>query len=193
MRVAIRPLKEEEIPKAVEFLTGQVDENSSPAEKDLVERQLTTQFHKQRDLLIGAFAGDGDKLVGMVSASGQGDTVSIDRVLVTGGPQGELTKKLITAVEKASRRYGYSRIFLSASESRRNFLVALGYKPKLCFSFSGKRREILSLLSGLYPMWIEVGGEQVKVLLGGDHLEPKIKQGLKKMPIITEFLFLKNL
>jgi hypothetical protein len=48
-------------------------------------------------------------------------------------------------------------------------------------------------LSELYPMWIEAGGQQVKVILGGDHIDEDIKQNLYNLPMTTELLFLKPL
>lgn len=190
MKAIVRLIREEEIPRVAEFLEGENWAGVWSGES--LGRSLTAQFHRQGDLVQAIFV-DGESIVGAIMARGQGDTVSIIHVWAVEKNFYELIKKLILAEEKASRRYGYSQIFLSATLPRKNFLVALGYKPRLLFTFSTNRKELFEIFSQLYPLWIEAGGEKVKVLLGGDHLEEKVKSSLSKYSVQTDYLFLKNL
>lgn len=190
-KLIIRTINEEEIPVVAgclcegRWIKGERGE-------DLLKK-LTVQFHRQKDLLLGIFDGASGSILGAIAAEGRGDTVSIVNVWATGARFYGLIKTLITAEERASRRYGYSKIFLSAEGSQRSFLMALGYKPRLLFTFSGDRQELFAIFSQLYPLWIEAGGQNVRVILGGDHLEEGVKESLKNHPVKTEYLFLKSL
>lgn len=191
MRTVKRTITEEEIPLMAEFLSR--GEWSGSKEKESLERALSVQYHRQGDLLIGIFDKEQKTILGAIMARGEGDTVSIAYLWAIKERLNELIKALITEEEKISRRYGYSRIFLAATLSQKNFLIALGYKPQLLFTFSSHRSELFSLFSGLYPLWIEAGGQEVKVLLGGDHLDDALKNSLRNFPVKTEHLFLKSL
>lgn len=191
MQTTIRAIREEEIPSIAEFLSQEEWVGSSA--RETVEKSLTAQFNCQSELLLGVFSKENNLILGAIAGRGQGDTVLVVHLRAVKEGFYGLIKKLITAEEKAARHYGYSQIFLTAMVAQKNFLITLGYKPRLLFTFSSHRKELFDIFSQLYPLWIEVGGQVVKVLLGGDHLEKDVKTSLEKHPVKTENLFLKHL
>lgn len=184
MKTIVRPIMEEEIEELEKLFSEDEQE---------WKRKVTIQYHRQKELVIGAFDNNSGEIRAVVVASGQGDTVVIKNLLIRDESLGELKKMLLLAEEKAARHYGYLQICLTATREEKNFLLSLGYKPRLTFTFSDKRREAFETLSGLYPMWIEAGGQQVKVILGGDHLDEEIRGRLDNLPITCELLFVKSL
>jgi N-acetylglutamate synthase-like GNAT family acetyltransferase len=201
MRYLIRTLKEEELGMVAELLVKQSGEA-----KETVEKELVVQFHRQGELVIGAFTTNLkfeirnlklNELVGVVVATGRGDMVEIKRVAIEEKEgSGELYKRLVVAEEKAARHYGYAKIYIGRVVRPREFYINLGYKPQLLFTFSGisdKRKEIFMLLSDLYPLWINAGGEKVSALLGGDVLNEDQKTKLESLPIDVVVLYFKNL
>lgn len=192
-KINVRPIKESEIDKAAVFLKENKMFGLGQIQDQDIERRLTAQFHKQKSLVLAALGGDGAKIVGLIVGGGQGDTVSVERVAAEGENKNAVIKKLLTQEEKSARKYGYTKIFTTAGDLQRNFLISLGYKPRMLFTFFERRPEIFALFSELYPMWIEAGGQKVKVLLGGDHLESEVKKQMENLPIKTELLFVKNL
>ena len=191
MKTIIRTIREEEIPKIAQFF-GASKWNLS-TKKDDLERLLTTQFHRQESLLNAIFEKESGVVLGAIMATGKGDTVWITNLWAKEEGFYELVKKLVMVEEKVCRHYGYSQIFLAALVAQKNFLITLGYKPRLLFTFSTHRKELFNLFSELYPLWIEAGGQEVKVLLGGDHLDESIKSELRNYPLKTDYLFLKYL
>lgn len=191
MGTITRPITEEEIPLMAKFLSsGEWIENTTGED---LKKSLTALFHRQGDLLRAIFDKENGTVLGAIMAKGEGDTVSITHLWAVKNRFHELIKTLIVAEEKASRHYGYLRIFLTAMPLQKSFLIALGYKPRLLFTFSSYREELFNLFSKLYPLWIEAGGQEVKVLLGGDHLDEEIKNSLRDFPVKTDYLFLKYL
>lgn len=199
MKSTTRTIEEHEISEASELLFkfsnnhNNLIQNGSTGPEE-IHKAITAQYHRQKELVIGEYEAYSNKLQGVVVGTGQGDTVAITHIATSGeNTHNQQVKRLITALEKNSRRYGYSRIFLSCSLEYKNFFITAGYKPRLLFTFSTKRKEVFDVLCELYPMWVEVTGSKVKIILGGDHLEEDTKNKLTRLPVTTDFLFLKNL